>query len=103
MFGLPRRRVLGSKFGARVSLVVYLGKVLEIKVGIHLGGADIGVAQKLLDAAQVMTGFQQMSGEGVPEQMRVDLGVYALPTRPVIDPGLHRAPAEAGPTLADEQ
>ena len=38
-------------FGARpgVGLVVDLGKVLKIKVGIDLRGADIGVSQQFLD------------------------------------------------------
>ena len=46
-----------------VGFVVYLGQVLEVKVCIHLGGADIGVAEELLDGAQVMTRFQQVGGK----------------------------------------
>jgi len=37
-----------------MSLVVYLGKVLEVKVSIYLGRADIRVAQQLLNTAQIM-------------------------------------------------
>jgi hypothetical protein len=40
-----------AALGARMGLIVCLGEMLEIKMGIDLGGADVGVAQKLLHAA----------------------------------------------------
>jgi hypothetical protein len=40
-----------AAFGTRMGLVVCAGKVLEIKVRIDLGGADVGVPQQLLHAA----------------------------------------------------
>ena len=35
----------------RMGLVVYLGEVLEVKVSIYLGRADIRVAQEFLNTA----------------------------------------------------
>ena len=43
--------------------VVNAGQVLEVKVGIDLGGRHVGVAEKLLHAAKFTTGFKQMRGE----------------------------------------
>ena len=53
--------------GTRMRLIVHAGQVLEIKVGVDLGGADIGVAQEFLHGTQIAAGFQQMAGEGMPE------------------------------------
>ena len=58
-----------------MSLIVYLGKMLKIKVGIDLCRADIGVSEQFLDTAQVLAGFEQVGGEAVAEQVRVNLGV----------------------------
>jgi hypothetical protein len=38
--------------------IIYLGKVLKIKMGIYLGRRNIGMPQELLDAAEVLAGFQ---------------------------------------------
>ncbi len=86
-----------------MSLVVYLGEVLEVKVRIYLGRAYIRVAQQLLDTAQIVARFKQMRCEGVPEQVRINPHIDALPPRPVADPGLYRAAAQASPLLADKQ
>ena len=69
-------------------LVVYLGQMLEIKVCIHLRSRDVGVAQKLLNAAQIMARFEQVRRKRVPKQMWVDIGIDALLARPVGDTGL---------------
>ena len=69
-------------------LVVYLGQMLEIKVRIDLRRGYIGMAQELLDTPQIMTGFEQMCCEGMPEQMRVNVRVDALFPSPVADSGL---------------
>ena len=41
------------------------GQVLEVKVGIDLGGRDVGVTEQLLDTAKLLARFQQMGGERV--------------------------------------
>ena len=36
-------------------------------VGIYLGGGDVRVAEEFLDGADVVTGFEEVGGEGVAE------------------------------------
>src|SRR5690606_39109270 len=67
--------------GAGVRLVVNMGQVLEIKVSVNLRCGQIGVPQQLLDPAQVVAGFQQVRGEGMPEQVRVQVHGQPLPAR----------------------
>lgn len=38
-------------------------------VGIDLGGFDVLVTKKLLDGADIITGFEEMGGEGVTERV----------------------------------
>jgi len=40
-------------------------------VGVKLGRAEVGMAQHLLDAAQVGTAFEQVRGERVAQQVRM--------------------------------
>src|SRR5579863_949505 len=65
-----KRSLMGSgstaAFGTRVGLVICAGKVLKIKVGIDLGGADVGVSEQLLDAAQIAARFKQMGRKRMP-------------------------------------
>src|SRR5919106_6873991 len=42
-------------------------------MGVELRGAEIGVPEHLLDAPQVGAALEQVRGEGVPKQVRVDL------------------------------
>ena len=44
-------------------LVVYLGKVLEVKVHIYLSSTDIRVPQKFLHTAKIIARFKQMGRE----------------------------------------
>ena len=50
--------------------VVDAGEVLEIEMGVYLGGRDIGVSEQFLHRAQVGTGFQQVSGERMTQNVR---------------------------------
>ena len=50
-----------------MSLVVYLGQVLKIKVRVDLGRRNVRVPQQLLNTAQILTGFEQMRRERVTE------------------------------------
>src|SRR5690606_27291128 len=86
-----------------MGLVVYLGQVLEVKMGIDLGRADIGMAEELLDPAEVVAGFEEMGGEGMAEQVRIHLRIDALSFCPVIDPRLYRPGRDPPAALADEQ
>ena len=58
--------------------VVDAGQVLEIKVRVDLGRADVGVPEQFLDAAQILTGFKEMRGEGMAEQVRMHVHRQAL-------------------------
>jgi hypothetical protein len=51
-----QKPLLGIVFlaGAWMSLVVDLGKMLEIKVCVHLRCGDVGMPKKLLDTSQIM-------------------------------------------------
>ena len=51
---------------------VGLAPALVGDVGVDLGGREVGVAEHLLDAAQVGAALEQVGGEGVAEQMWVD-------------------------------
>src|SRR5688500_104235 len=47
-------------------------------VGVELGGREVGMAEHLLDAAEVGAALEQVGGERVAQQMRVDaLGLQA--------------------------
>src|SRR6476469_4663318 len=56
----------------RVRVKVGLASPLVGDVKVHLGGRQIGVAEHLLDAAQVGAALEQRGGKRVPEEMRVD-------------------------------
>src|SRR5690606_7405576 len=86
-----------------MGLVVYLGQVLEVKMGIDLGCADVGVAQELLDAAQVVAGFEEVGGGGMAEQVGVHPGIDTLSFCPVIHARLYRPWCYPSAALADEQ
>ncbi len=87
----------------RVSFIVYLGKMLEIKVSIYLSRADIGMAQQFLDAAQIAARLEQMGRKAVAKQVRVDALRYAGLPGPVADPILDAARADPAAPDPDKQ
>ena len=63
-------------------------------VGIDHGGANVLVAEQFLNGADVVAGFEQMSGKTVPKSMGTDRLIYARPTcslayRPLYVAGVH--------------
>ena len=54
-------------------ILVRLGQVLLVQVSVDLRGGDIGMAKELLNHSQVRSAFEQVSGEGVAQEVRVDL------------------------------
>ena len=52
-------------------MVVDLAQALGVDVAVHLRGRERGVAEQLLDRAQVGAALEQMRRERVPEPMRV--------------------------------
>src|SRR5271154_2441192 len=85
-----------------VGCLVCAGKMLKIKVGIDLRGADVGVPEQFLDRAQIAAGLKQMRRKGMAQQMRVDAEREPLQLRAPRDPGLHQAPADAPARAANE-
>ena len=63
--GLPAFTRLMALAGARMGLVIDLGKMLEIQVGINLCRRDIRVTEQFLHCTQITTGFQQVAGKGM--------------------------------------
>jgi len=53
--------------GARVGAVVLLEEVLEVDVGVLLGGRQRRVAEELLDRAQIRPPLQEVGGVGVAQ------------------------------------
>ncbi len=78
--------------GARVrrgALVVDLHQLVEVDVGVLLRRRQAGVAEQLLDRAQVGAGAEQVGGEAVAQGVRADLGGEAAAH------GVVRRPARA--------
>src|SRR3546814_2869656 len=60
--------------GERMALLHQRLQTLAQHVGVDLRGRDVGVAQHLLQRAQVGAVVQQMAGEGVAQHVRRHLG-----------------------------
>src|SRR5919198_2784635 len=81
---LPVRRNLASRMGMRSKIQLASAPIGYVRI--ELGRCEIGVAEHLLDAAEIGAALEQVRGERVPEQMRVDaLG---------LEPGRGREPAQ---------
>src|ERR1700729_2833004 len=91
-----------AEAGSRVRGIVDLRQMLEIEVGVHLGGADVGMPQELLDPAQIAAGLEQVRCEGVADHVRVYVNAQPLPARPQVAPQLHGPRREPPPAAAQE-
>ena len=58
--------------------IIDLGEMLEVEVGVDLGRADIGMAKQFLYRTQVATGFEQVTGKGVTQTVRVNACIQSL-------------------------
>src|SRR6185295_9177224 len=83
--------------------VVGAGQVGEIKVRVDLRGGDVGVTEQLLHAAQILTRFKQMGGEGMTEEVWIDAAGQSLASRPLRDAQLDRPRLQSRSIAADEQ
>ena len=72
-------------------------------VRVELGCGEVGVAEHLLDAAQVGPALEQVRGKRVPEKMRVD--ALRVEPRPLREPAddQERAGARQGPALGVQE
>jgi len=84
-------------------LVVHLGQVLEVEMGIHLGGGDVGVAQQLLHRAQVAGGLQHVAGEAVAQHVGMQMHPQAATQRQLFQPRLDHAHRQPRAPLRHEQ
>ena len=48
-----------------MSGVVDFRQVLEVQVGVYLGGTDVGMTEQFLDRPQITGGFQHVAGKSV--------------------------------------
>ena len=84
-------------------LVVNLGETLKIEMGVHLGGAQIGMAEQFLHCAQITAGFQQVGGKGMAQGMWMQAAVKSLFEGPAPETLLHIAGADACASAVNEQ
>ena len=101
---LMTRAALGrGRSGAGVGGIIDLLHAGGGDMGVDLGGAEVGVAEKLLDAAEVGAVVEEVGGEAVPEFVRADLeadgGVAQVFLQEVAD-GAH---GDAAAELAEEE
>ena len=64
------QRIRRLRLGPGVGAGVGLEQKLAVDLGIALRGREAGVAEQLLDRAQISAGAEEMGGEGVAERMR---------------------------------
>ena len=70
----PEHLALVTPEGKRVMLLDQASQPLLDHMGIDLRRGDVGVAQQLLNCAQIGAAFQQVAGEGVTKDVRRDAG-----------------------------
>ena len=83
--------------------IVNLGEPLKIEMSVHLGRAQIGMAEQFLNSAQITAGFQHMGGKGMAQSMRVKAAVKSLFESPAPETLLHIAVAQACASAVYEQ
>ena len=76
---------------ARMCGLVNARQMLKVQVSIDLSGADVGVAEQFLHAAQIAARLQQMSGERMAEHMRMHMHAEPHAAAPGGDAQLHGA------------
>jgi hypothetical protein len=86
-----------------VRLIVDRRQMLEIEVRIHLRRGDAGVAEHLLDRAQVARGLQHVRGERMAQHVRMHPCRQALRQAAPLQPQLDHAHAQTLAALADKQ
>jgi hypothetical protein len=80
-----------------MGLIVYGRQMLEVKMGINLRGAQIGMAEQFLDGTQIPARFQYVTGEGMSEHVRMHMLRQSQFDLPSFQSQLYRS---AGDTLS---
>lgn len=58
LFCLSSARLGGYFFGSWVSFIIYISKMLKIKVCIDLCRINVAMSEQFLDGSQILAGFQ---------------------------------------------
>ena len=89
-------------FGARVGIVVYAGKMVEIQLGVMLGSGKLAVAEQLLHSADVAGILQQMAGVAVAQHVGAEMAA-AVAGGELLQAFLDLARAEAAAGAAGKE
>ena len=54
--------------------VIGFGQMLEIQLGIKLGGGNVGMAKHFLDCPQILSGLQNVTGKTMAQHVGVNMG-----------------------------
>lgn len=79
-----------------------LDEVFLVEVGVDLGGGDVGVAEEFLDDAEVGPAFEEVGGEGVAEEVRIDFVGEAGARGAVFDDLAHAVGGEGAAANGEE-
>ena len=85
-----------------MGIVVYAGKMVEIQLGVVLGGGQLAVAEQLLHGTDVASVLQQVAGIAVAQHMGTEVAAAMLGSE-LLQAFLDLARAEAAAGAAGEQ
>ena len=89
-------------FGAGVGVVVYAGEVVEIQLGVVLGGGQLAVAEQLLYGADIAGVLQKVAGVAVAQHVGAEVAA-AVAGGELLQAFLDLARAEAAAGAAGKE
>ena len=89
-------------FGAGVGVVVYAGEVVEIQLGVVLGGGQLAVAEQLLYGADIAGVLQKVAGVAVAQHVGAEVAA-AVAGGELLQAFLDLARAEAAAGAASKE
>ena len=89
--------------GPRVGVEVDVLQAVRREVGVELRGGDVGVAEHLLQAAQVAAAGEQVRRERVPERVRAHLRGQPRRARVALHDLVEALAGQPGPAVVEEQ
>tara|TARA_Y100000588_G_C13566282_1_gene632606 strand:+ start:325 stop:555 length:231 start_codon:yes stop_codon:yes gene_type:complete len=76
--------------------------MLEIDVGVYLGGTDIDMSEQFLDRAKITTRLQHVTSKRMSQHMGMDPRTFSPQSGPVVESLLHGSRADTRATSTDE-
>jgi hypothetical protein len=67
-----------------MKLPVHCLQPLLIHMGVNLSGRDVGVSEHFLDYPEIRPVTQQMGGETVAKEVRIDVRLQSGPAGPIL-------------------